>query len=417
MRGNTLAKIDAIRGLAALFVALSHTAGFILIADYALPIYGLSSRRELAAKLLVSAFSGQAAVVVLFLISGFVIGRSLDRLNATALSRDVYLGFLFRRLARLYPAHAAAVLAIALAGWLFLGFGPAIDFQAYPPLQDGQSPDWLNGLVFSPPKLRSILGNLAVASWSLNLVAWSVYVQLAAAPLLPMFHGLSRTNRGWVDIAAVAGLVLFASALGNPLWLSYWFVFHLGMLVETRGRDWAGFVRARLGAPGAVIAVSYVAMLIPALICGYHNRQSYVAVEAVGGFSFLSLIVWCGYEVPSLAVLDRPALGWLGRVSYSFYLWHYFVLTVMVRQVLLRTQPAALQAEEWWVFAAVFLASTAVALAAAQISRCWIELPALALARKLLERWRGQGTVVGLAPGLQHLEAGVRELETQRRAA
>jgi peptidoglycan/LPS O-acetylase OafA/YrhL len=385
--GSPLAKIDALRGLAALFVALCHTIGFVLLADYGRPIAAIGTVRELLLRLVVSLISGQASVVVLFLVSGFVLGRSLDRLNAPSLATVSYFGFILRRAVRLYPAHAVSILAIAVAGWLVLGGKAPIDFSHYPALDDNQTPGWLNGVVFDPPKLKSILGNLAGLSWSLNLVAWSVYVQLAAAPVLPLLHALSRTNRCLVDAGSVAGLLVLAYALGNPLWVSYWFVFHLGLLIETRGRDWSTVLSGIAGSDVAAVA-AYVATVLPTLVFGYHNEALYVLAASGGAFSLVSLIVWRGAETRMFRVLDLDLLRWIGRRSYSFYLWHYVVLTVWVRQLFAAITPDALGEHEWTIFTVMAAVSIAGALAIAHVSFTYVEAPSLELGRSVLVRLR-----------------------------
>ena len=187
-----LTRIESVRGLAALCVALTHARGFLLLIDHDVVLLDRSSLRDFVLDVFDGFFNGETAVILFFVISGVVIGRALDA------RRSDFVPFLIRRGFRLYPAHIVATLGIVGLGWLFLTGAPPLDFTAYPNL-GALHAAWLNGESFNPLKLRSVVGTLTMAGWSLNLVIWSLYAEMCAAPLLPLLHNLSRRGSGWLD--------------------------------------------------------------------------------------------------------------------------------------------------------------------------------------------------------------------------
>jgi len=88
-------ELDALRGLAAISVFLSHAFG-LLSAPALLPLVRSFGLRALS--------DGAAAVDLFFVLSGFVLAKSLF---ATAID---YRTFLIRRVFRIYPAYWASLL-------------------------------------------------------------------------------------------------------------------------------------------------------------------------------------------------------------------------------------------------------------------------------------------------------------------
>ncbi|AOW24654.1 acyltransferase family protein [Sphingomonas melonis] len=105
----------------------------------------------------------------------------------------------------------------------------------------------------------------------------------------------------------------------------------------------------------------------------------------LGGTLLVCLVI---NSARARAVLGRPVLRWLGRISYSLYLVHCIVLVVLVR-VLIGIVPP------WLAVAAV----PAVSLAAATLMCSWIEAPSQHAGRFISAVWsqrrarrRGQPT-------------------------
>jgi peptidoglycan/LPS O-acetylase OafA/YrhL len=390
-RSGFLVRVESVRGLAALCVALTHTLGFLLPSDeYGRALLDQSTVRNFLVKLVDGLLNGETAVIVFFVISGVVIGRSLDSLARRRAMGEEFIPFLVRRVLRLYPAHLVATVGIIGLAFLFLVGHAPVDFAAYP----GTNPEtaaWINGSSFDPLRWRSVLANLTMGSWSLNLVVWSLYCEVVVAPLLPLFHNLARRGNGWLDAAVLAALIALAVLNWNHLWSRYLFVFYLGMMVETHGLGWARAAARRVGGIRPALALLYLAMVLPNTVAA-HRSVLVVLLEAMGAFGVISLIVLSETQGP-LRSLERPLLRWNGRLSYSFYLWHYFIMTLVVH-ALYATQPAdVMHRFEVPICLATALVTIAVALAVAHLSYACVEVPSMAVGRRLADTSRRMVTL------------------------
>lgn len=372
-------KIESLRGVAALFVALVHIAGFTVIVhapQSSVALFELSDAREVAIRIIGGAISGFMAVMVFFVISGFVIGWALDRRGGA--SGRAYPEFLLRRAFRLYPAHVVAVCGAVLIGLMATGHA---DLRPYHVIEPADFADWVNGTIFEPVRLKSLIGNFALATWSMNLVAWSLYVEVCAAPLLPLFRKLSRLDNVMVDAAVLAVLIAISAGFQEILAVKYLFAFYAGMIVQTRGREWAGFVAGRTG---LAAFICYLVMTVPATVALGYPPSSMVC-QGVGAFGLLSLVVWHG-EARVFRWLDSPVMRWGGRLSYSFYLWHFIVLRLAIHELYERLPPAFMTANDVAIGLATAVGTIAAALAIAQLSYSFVERPFISIGAMLVGR-------------------------------
>ncbi len=384
-----LGRVESVRGLAALCVAITHALGFLLLNESDVVLLDRPSVRGFVIDVVDGFLNGETAVIVFFVISGVVIGRSLDA------RRSEYISFLIRRIFRLYPAHIVATIGIIGLAWLFLMKAPPIDFSAYRDMNPLHVA-WLNGEFFSPLKLKAVIGTLTMASWSLNLVVWSLYAEICAAPLLPLFHNLTRRKSGWLDFAVLAALIGLSLLNWNQLWSRYLFVFYLGMMVETRGLALAGAIERALGGCWPALGFFYLLTVLPNTFAATRSPLV-ILLEAMGAFGVISLVVRSEGR-PVLSSLEHPLLRWNGRLSYSFYLWHYFILTLAVRALYATLSPETMQQFEVPLFVAIVLVTVAIALGVAQVSYSCIELPFMKLGRVFLDGGRRTGPARPGAP-------------------
>jgi peptidoglycan/LPS O-acetylase OafA/YrhL len=82
-------------------------------------------------------------------------------------------------------------------------------------------------------------------------------------------------------------------------------------------------------------------------------------------------------------MLDHRGLRWNGRLSYSFYLWHYIVLTIIVHELYLSFVPPVMKDYAWAMFLGTEVAGIALALALAQLTYRYIEEPGIVLGKRL----------------------------------
>lgn len=376
-----VAGVLSLRGLLALLVATAHTLGFTTFCNCDAPVFDQPTLREIVVKI-VSAID---IPVVFFVISGLAISRSLDRKQKFGQGFRTYFFFIIRRVLRLYPAHTAATCGVIALAWLFLMDSPAIDFSGYPPLGYDFIAEWLNGAVFKPLKTRTLIGNFAIASWSMNLVVWSLYVEVCAVPFLPLLHRACGRKSWSVDLALLAGLALIAVLFWEHVAARYGFSFYLGMLVQTRGRACALGLTRITGRAGRAAALAWLAMFATCVWTA--ETPPNVFTQALCAFAIVCLIVWRD-EDRSFRMLDGRWLQWNGRMSYSFYLWHFFLLTVAVHAIDASLPSQTVVNSRLLIFAAVEIVTVAAGLAIAQISYSCIEEPFIRWGAQLEARWR-----------------------------
>src|SRR5271166_2205987 len=183
--------LDAVRGVAALAVVTHHCvlAGLIVIPAGA----WTAATRYTPLHLFVN---GRAAVILFFVLSGFVLSVSLEN------ARAAYPPFAIRRFCRIYLPYAAMVLLSAAASvlsppvaapagaWLSHLWGDAVD----------------GGLI-----IRHLLMPVAGVDLTLDRVAWSLVHEIRVSMLFPLLWlCVGRAPR----LLLALSLLLFAEGLG-----------------------------------------------------------------------------------------------------------------------------------------------------------------------------------------------------------
>lgn len=369
---NFLTPIESIRGIAALYVALGHTIALTIFIDYGIKIQNQPHIKDFIVKFLASAFNAQTAVIVFFAISGLVIGRSLDMKNV--ISRANYLYFLSRRMLRIYPAHIIALICLMVMMQQFVIGHPLIsspwpNIPPYAPVINKV----FAGTVFATANWHDILNNFLLKKYTFNLVTWSLYVEMAAAFFLPFLHKISREENRYVDIAMVSTLFMMTVYGHGHMSTDYLFVFYLGLLVQTQGEKVATFLTDKFRGTDRAILFFYVIMMIPAAVT-FGRKPFVIFIEAIGAFSLLSLVVW-GRQERVARVLSHRWFAWNGRLSYSFYLWHYIIVLFMIRVACYYIPTATWHRFEWLLFIGVGISSCALTWIIANFSYHFIEKP------------------------------------------
>jgi peptidoglycan/LPS O-acetylase OafA/YrhL len=378
----------SLRGILAVLVATAHTLAFTVPAKYTGSVFEQAGALTLLAKVICDAVN---VPMVFFVISGLAIARSLDRKQDFGQPVRSYFIFMARRVLRLYPAHTAATFGVIALAWLFLMGREPIDFSSMLERGVGFTSDWLNGGVFNPLKLKSIIGNFAIATWSMNPVVWSLFAEVCAVPILPLMHRVVREKNLATDLVMLAGLVVLAVLMWEHIGIRYWFSFYLGMLVQTRGRAFVEWLSRVTGGPGRASLLAWLVMLIP--LVRPQEWMPATFIQGAGAFAIVSLVVW-GEPASMSRLLDHPVLRHNGRLSYSFYLWHYIILTVVVRALYVTFGASVMLQHALPIFAGVEIFTIAAALAIAQLSHSCIEEPGILLGQRL-EIWLRQ---IGRAP-------------------
>ena len=370
------------RGLLALLVATSHTLNFTILCNYAGSVLDQRDLDDALAKLVGTMIN---VPMIFFVISGLAIARSLDRKDEFGQGFRTYLIFIFRRVLRLYPAHTAATVGVIVLAWLFLMDRPPVDVSAYSPTGLDFLAGWLNGAVFNPLKMTTVVGNFLIATWSMNLVVWSLYVEVCAIPFLPLLHQVARDRNPATDAVVLGCLATIAILTWGHLTFQYLFAFYLGMLVQTRGRESARWLVQWTGGSGRATILAWTFMLLPSL--WPLNWLPATFIQAASAFAIINLIVWREGDAAA-GLLDWPVLRWAGRMSYSFYLWHYIILTVAIRELHVLLPAQTVLGLDWLVFAVLEIVTVAAALAIAQLSYSYVEEPCILWGVRMEAAWR-----------------------------
>ncbi len=305
LRTHELRALTGMRGIAAWFVVLFHIR---LSIDW------------LPAGLVALFAKGYLAVDFFFLLSGFVIWLSWnERLRSGGPA--AVPGFLWRRLARIWPLHVvmlgatlALVLALAATGRHDGGHYPYAELPLHALLL--QTWGFTDRLTWNDP------------SWSIS-TEWAAYLLF---PLLAFVLDWRRVP-SWAVVAIVGALValLHAAMAGAP---------SLGADIWTFGLRRCLIEFAMGGALCSLWERWREAPLVPALVA---IGSAVIAFSAYGAGQPETLTIPAAFAAALLALaltsglrrnpLETAALHYLGEISYATYLSH-FLLFVIVKLVL-----------------------------------------------------------------------------------
>jgi peptidoglycan/LPS O-acetylase OafA/YrhL len=271
---------------------------------------------------------GFAGVDVFFVISGYLIGGHIyEELRAERFS---FLRFYQRRAKRILPALYAVLIAILLASTLLLSPSELVNgiigkCSLATTLSVSNIVFWRNQGYFAPATELNPL-----------LMTWSLGVEEQFYLIIPLLMlALSRVRKRWLSwLLVLLCVISFALAcFGLPR--DAMAVFYL-----LPGRAWelgVGVLCAILAAQGSfgrmenrgavsqwVGAASLAAIVIPMGLLS--ARVPFPGVSAVPCVLGTAASVVASGSWVNRRVLSAPPLVYIGRVSYSWYLWHWPVL-------------------------------------------------------------------------------------------
>jgi len=307
-----VAALDGLRGLAATVVVLRHTFNAI-----PMPV---PFRRSLLESPLALALNAQGAVQLFFVLSGWVLAASLARRAESA----PWIGFYVRRVFRIQLPYASAIALawIASAAWGIAPDAPVTPWLGRARNVDVSLAEFANALLF-PGTAHGLLP-----------VGWTLRLEMIYSFAMPLLVLAARYGRGLVVL--LASTLVFATpyvdlwylvdfAIGAVLFQEQGTVCRVLALLGSRLRALVLLVACGLFAAQVALATDrVVAGTIEAGDAWY-----FIAATALASGIFVALAS-SGF----LAALARPANRFQGRISYSTYLLHRTVLTLLAPSVL-----------------------------------------------------------------------------------
>jgi peptidoglycan/LPS O-acetylase OafA/YrhL len=337
-----------VRGIAALLVAVSHAIGTTTLGPHL---------TRFPSSLLLA---GDGAVFVFFALSGCVLFLSLQHTEALA-----YFAYLTKRIFRIYPPFAFAILASAVLLEL-------VKPHAVPGVSD-----WFNRHWESPPTSTIVAGHLAMTDLpslqQLDSVMWSLVHEVRLSVVFPFIALWVVVN--W-RVAVVVSTLVSASCcyveLHNSIdWpfdplktLSYLFLFTAGAALAAH----AGAVRRTLArCPQWWQMVLWIVALWLVTI----PPEQYLSI-ATGAGALAIIALAFGTSSVDRVLSNNPVPIWFGRVSYSLYLVHFPIILASVHLLYGRLP-----------LPAILCLSLATSLGVAELMNRFVEQPSIALGRRL----------------------------------
>lgn len=289
--------MDSTRGLAAFVVLLAHS-----IKTFAPSLYSSFP--------LNCFWDADAAVLYFFILSGFVLTESLEKIE---LSWTSYLTFALKRILRIYPAFLVVLLVSflsyqfyshSLSGWLMLYWQ--------------NDPNWMDflkqGLLIirlpNDPAFRILPHD------------WTLSIEILFSLFLPFMAQLSKRN------SLLLLLVVFAMIKLLPIESFAW-EFALGVAIATQKdfliRQWKKMI---------VLGQTFLIVLAIAFIVfnsfnvQWAGKLNLLVIHHKSiGLSILLIFLLASPKLQS--ILSNEFIHFHGKVSYSLYLVHLIVIALV----------------------------------------------------------------------------------------
>ena len=328
-RPERITSLDGLRGAAALVVVLFH---YICMLHPTLTPELSKQVHWLIDTPIHILWNGVFSVAVFFVLSGFVMAAAADRRGGSLIANSMT-----RYLRLALPATLSCLLAW---GWLTAFPSSARDLKStlvapskwleYT-YQDPILPIWYAGA-------DGMLGNFIRGYSQFNNVLWTMQIELFGSLGIFLLYAFTQGRARLLSLIAVAVVIL--------LWLPGSYAgFLLGAaLYEAHRRDF-------LKSPPALLPII---ALVAAIIVGGMGDGAPLRLElpdvpqawslgksrGMVGIIAAALLIYATLTLPALARLfSRPALLFLGRISFGLYLVHVPLLYTIFAEFYLQGVP------------------------------------------------------------------------------
>lgn len=388
-KAGQVPELQTLRGLAAILVLFQHCA-FYVVDEGNLRL------------ILEAVLNAHAAVVIFFVLSGYVLTRSLC---ARELSIKCLLAFYVRRAFRIYPAlWGASVLALLVVSmFLDVDFGPFATAFA----RASYNKDYFH--------VASAVLSFAGLSVFLVPPIWTIRIELLGSLIIPVVASTRGKVSAFVLVLVVFSLLSFSFRSEKVIYLID-FVLGGALAIFPLAR-----FRFRLFLARA-IAISACVFLLSVREFGdwrfqnnYHS-QIPAFLEALAATVLIAVIV---ENRGAFTALNGPVGHFFGDISYSLYLLHFPLMVGIAR--ISQSQLNALILDFGPLAAAAALSVVTIGLTTllAWISYNLLERPGIELGA-IVTRWLGLSEGRSRATGIPHpafSSSTLPELRSRTRAA
>ncbi|WP_379144574.1 acyltransferase family protein [Paenibacillus sp. sgz500992] len=348
-------ELDSLRGIASVLVLITH-----LMIVFPM-IYSPSSPQDNLTLFVLKYLpftralfiGGPEAVKLFFVLSGFVL--ALPFLKGGTIR---YLPYLLKRFLRIcIPFYVAICLAVLLS--------IVIQRSSIPELSE-----WYNSMSWTTPiSARLLLGHFfLIGNFNVNAfnnVIWSLVHEMRISILFPlMMYGVIRYS--WQkNVAAylLAGIIgFYLGGYGDTV--GYMLLFVVGALLA---KHRAFFIKQykRTGSLPKIILFTFAYALYSLHAPGSNplitGLVSYINMLGCG-----SLIIIALSSGRFSTILRNKAVSYLGRISYSLYLYHFIILVASIK-LLYGVIPIGF----------ILLLTAAASISIAALSYHFIEIPSI----------------------------------------
>lgn len=374
-------RLESLRGIAALAVVITHSIAVLQI-DGSTAFWKLPLREHTVSTFVLNLtsafFNAGSAVVLFFVLSGFVLTLSVQRLPPS----HRWTSYAIRRAARLFPPMWVSI----LVAWVALTLLP-------PQLQENSS-DWFRAC-FVALNAKLVLSNFILLDFTANPGTWTMYVESIGSLTIPLMV-LATTRLSYRHQCGLFVLLAALTALTpRSLTVDYLVCFYAGVMIASNPN-----VRL-IKLPLLSVTMGLAVFVLQRLLI--NSNSASILVNTLG-----SIAVIQGTRAGALdQLLESRPLRALGRCSYSLYLSHLVVLYFVGRFVAVRLDDSLSST------AIVVVMSVPIALIVAQFGYHWIEKPSISLGRNL-SKWLTEPSKPATH---SQLDQSSNETQPNRRAA
>jgi peptidoglycan/LPS O-acetylase OafA/YrhL len=304
--------------------------------------------------------NGDGAVVLFFVLSGFVLSATLIHSPQNQVSNAMQFG-----IARLFRIYPAVVLTVAIFAAVFWTTGAALSAGPY--------------------SLGLLLRNALLFATSVDGVMWSLQLEVIAIPLIFVAYlGWRRWGGAFLaglflPLAALSFWGPWNRAIGAPNLFGEIHAFVLGMAAYLVAPRFIERWSARTGT--LVFAAAAFLFLASRPLLGFASKWSAITEAASGAIGVAMLAV--GRPNGPAVVFDANIVRFFGRISYSFYLLHPLTLLVIWKIPGALGAVVASGVPTVAVATLLFVVSVAAVTPLAYASYRWVERPGVAAGRSM----------------------------------